>query len=160
MSTRDDLRNKMDPAYHAIDYRKLELATLARSRQALLVHRWNKYLAANPHELTTDELEQAEADGNSSEWIADPVSALAPHCCEGFREITKLLGETLRIDGTAAWDAAYHRTPPLFRAACDFGTSLENMREAAEEGRPGALVDHMNQARAAYLKIATLAKDV
>jgi len=154
-----NLRDRMDPAWHPIDYRKLEMRTLARSRQAVLVHRWNKFLAANPHALTTDELESAEADGFSPDWIADPVAAHAPHVCEGFREISANLARLYKEDRDE-WAAYYKGTPPLFRAGCDFGQSIENMREAAEEGRPGALVDHMNQARAAYLKIATLAKDV
>ena len=154
-----DIRDLTDPSFHPIDYRKLEMRTLARARQAQLVTRWRKFLAANPHELTADELESAEADGYSPDWIADPVAAFAPHVCEGFREISANLARLYQEDRDE-WAAYYKTTPPLFRAGCSFGESVEAMREAAEEGRPGALVDHMNQARGAYFFIATLAEDV
>ncbi len=153
-----DIRDLTDPSFHPIDYRKLEMRTLARARQASLVQRWRKFLAANPHELTADELESAEADAYSPDWIADPVSALDPDRCEEFRAISKELAR-LYTEDRDAWAQAYRDAPPLFRAACSFGESIEAMREAAEEDRPGALVDHLNQARGAWFFIATLAGD-
>ena len=159
-----NLRDRMDPAWHPIDYGKLELRTLALARQRQLVTRWRLFLGTDPATLTPDELEQAEADTNSPKWDADPVAALAPHVCEGFREISEGLAKAYRADlhqqGRPEWDAAWALVPPLFKAGCAFGEAVEKMREAQDEDDETGMVDALNEARGAYFFIATLAEDV
>ena len=129
-----------------------------------LLQRWRLFLGRDPETLTPDELEQAEADTNSPEWDADPVAALAPHVCEGFREISAALAKAYRADlgdpTRAEWNAVWAHVPPLFKAGCAFGEAVERMREAQDEDNAPAMLDALNEARGAYFFIATLAEDV
>jgi len=159
-----DIRDLTDPSWHPINYKKLELRTLALARQRQLVTRWRLFLGTDPATLTPDELEQAEADTNSPKWDADPVAALAPHVCEGFREISAALAKAYRADlgdpTRAEWNAVWAHVPPLFKAGCAFGEAVERMREAQDEDSETGMVDALNEARGAYFVIATLAEDV
>jgi hypothetical protein len=72
---------------------------------------WRAFIQRDPATLTRDEIEQASADGHSSEWNACPVAVLAPQRCDEFRRITHGLGETLRREGEEAHRREFNRTP-------------------------------------------------
>jgi hypothetical protein len=120
---------------------------------------WRAFIQRDPATLTRDEIEQASADGHSSEWNACLVAVLAPQRCDEFRRITHGLGETLRREGEEAHRREFNRTPPLFRAACAFGDALERLADAHEQEDEDSMVDAMNEARGAYFFLVMLAED-
>lgn len=161
----EKLRNAMDPAYHAsgsfhaIDYGKLELRTLALARQKQLVDKWRAFLALEPNELNEQDpelVEDAQHEATSPEWTGGPVAAFAPDVCEEFRAISKLLGK-LHRSNPIGWAKTYQGAPLLFRLGCDFGEAVETVNE--DESEPEARIEAMNKARALWFAIATLAPD-
>ena len=154
-----NLRDQMDPAWHPIDYNKLEMRTLARARQAQLVDKWRAFLALEPNELNEQDpemLEDVQHEATSPDWTGGPVAAFAPDLCEGFRAISKTLGKLHRSD-PIGWDKTYQGAPMLFRLGCDFGEAVEIMNE--DEATPGQRTEAMARARALWFAIATLAGD-
>jgi hypothetical protein len=146
----------MDPAWHPIDYNKLELRTLALARCALLVTSWREFLAAEPGTLDIETMEDFVGDALSPDWSAGPVAALAPDSCEEFRAISKTLGK-LWSEDREAHAKAYEAAPLLFRLGCDFSEAVETMDD--EDMDEDEVLDALQKARMVWFKIATAAKD-